>query len=493
MRRRILNVYFILTLFPITISAQNRVEENRNGKDPLELYFNRIKSDQILDTSYVVNQDSFLIKSTKSSVDVYTSFLVKYNYGGLKSLMDVTYASDTITISLDQLSIRMYDLTYDGALFYLDTHQTQSGSLRIEDCTFTGLFIIVDSKIEHDILFKGAQLNGELFLVGGESEIESLRILNTVFEMRPNMGSNLLHEYPNRAFSLIPEVDITHNPFEEHYKYPHYKELVSFEGSTFKKGLDFGGATLPERLILKDVRSNESINLTNTKRSLGSLRKDEFCKINLIGTDLSKLEFSYENFQLDIPEVIGNVFTFDIWNKEYERLLQHFKEIGQLTSYEKIDKEYREFIFTKDPRSGWGAYILNILNKYWNDYGYNKSLIWWWTAIFFIFFWGYNWLRLPHLYFKAYKPRSLHAIIDERSNTGQYHLYKGVEKKFNLRGLDISLYYTTIIFFGIKLDANNFEFNNLRGVLYVGFQYTIGLICLGYLANFVITAGVIGG
>ena len=76
MRRRILNVYFILTLFPITISAQNRVEENRNGKDPLELYFNRIKSDQILDTSYVVNQDSFLIKSTKSSVDVYTSFLV---------------------------------------------------------------------------------------------------------------------------------------------------------------------------------------------------------------------------------------------------------------------------------------------------------------------------------------------------------------------------------------------------------------------------------
>ena len=46
--------------------------------------------------------------------------------------------------------------------------------------------------------------------------------------------------------------------------------------------------------------------------------------------------------------------------------------------------------------------------------------------------------------------------------------------------------YTTNIFFPLKLELKNLDFGKIIPTAYVLFMYVMGILCLGYLANFIL-------
>lgn len=47
--------------------------------------------------------------------------------------------------------------------------------------------------------------------------------------------------------------------------------------------------------------------------------------------------------------------------------------------------------------------------------------------------------------------------------------------------------YTGYIFWGIKLKLENIKLSNVSLALWIIFQYIVGIICLAYIANIIIT------
>ncbi|WP_268123092.1 hypothetical protein [Roseivirga pacifica] len=258
-----------------------------------------------------------------------------------------------------------------------------------------------------------------------------------------------------------------------------YRDSLEFKNSHFYQGADINLGNL-RYLSLEGVKTEEPIGISTAL----SGKAGRYCRINLYNAPLEDIYFSYRGFKLAIPK-IRNEANFEKANALYERLLTLFKERGQISSYELLDKEHQDFKLNMNPSSNFGDKILYHVNLYWNDFGYAKERIWLWTISLFLFFWIINWLKFSALYYSAYCTASLHKVIEERNLKSSF-------KKPSVSTIDLSLYYTAMIFLGLKIDSKNFNYQNLAGVIYIGFQYVVGLVCLGYIANFVITSGAIG-
>lgn len=266
---------------------------------------------------------------------------------------------------------------------------------------------------------------------------------------------------------------------------------VSFDNCTFKGDLILEETTLPNYLSFRFTKVDKgTIDLSSAK--LDSIRYDskKWCYIDLRDAPIEKIRFHYNNFRLYVPEIL-DMESFDRMSQVYERLLGHFKKMGYLTSYEHLDKEYHDFKRSQDPDAKWESHLLNFINKYWNDYGHKKSRIWLFTITFFFLFTMINWIKLGYLHSNIYSLPAIDGILKERcSNSKRVNLKWFSYPAF--KNLDQALIYTAVIFFGLKLSIGNFNFRNFGGVLYISFQYVVGLVCLGYLANFVISSQVIG-
>ncbi len=265
------------------------------------------------------------------------------------------------------------------------------------------------------------------------------------------------------------------------------KDSLIFDGSHFKFGANFSNFILPRHLSFSGITSGGIIDLSGVELLPHIDGGEDYCSIDLYGAPLDKIKFSYDKFRLAISP-IDDIASYEKATNLYEQVLNKFENNGQLTSYEKLDKEYQEFRLLSNPNANIASWSLNLIQKYWNDYGYAKGRIWTWTGGLFIFFWIINWLRFSHIYSNAYTTPSLQKSIDARNQYQTFSIKERKFKKLNTKGIDLAFYYTTIVFFGLKIESKNFDFQNLRGVIYIGTQYVLGLICLAYLANFVITA-----
>ncbi|MDB5086506.1 MAG: Uncharacterized protein JWR09_500 [Mucilaginibacter sp.] len=149
----------------------------------------------------------------------------------------------------------------------------------------------------------------------------------------------------------------------------------------------------------------------------------------------------------------------------YEKVLKNFDLNGQKVSYETLDIEYRDF------KNGWF-----ILPHIWNCYGYHKDWIFRWIAVFIVFFTIVTFFFINKL---------------NRKDDGVYYI-KNIPSANQaktvltfLKRLWYSLMYTSIIFFFLSLKTENINFKK-AGVLYIFLVYSVGLLCLGYMANFVL-------
>ncbi|MEO1051005.1 MAG: pentapeptide repeat-containing protein [Bacteroidota bacterium] len=278
---------------------------------------------------------------------------------------------------------------------------------------------------------------------------------------------------------------------EAYFQEAQFGFLADFTKAQFHSEVLFDGLQLPDILCFNKIKTDEIIDFTGTRIDLLLKRGGKHCFIDLRGAPIEKFNLRYSQFRVYHPPNIDRV-EFESITNVYEGLLKNFKDRGYISSYEKLDKEYREFKYTKDPDRSILDLLLNFINKHWSDYGYDKGRIWRHTAIAFLFFLLINWIRLPHLTLNIYSIAIVDKVLRKKKKLRAYRLVKGNYPLFNIYAPSLAFFYTALIFFGLKMSTENLKLENPFGVAYIFFQYVIGLVCLAYLANYIISSNLIG-
>jgi len=151
-------------------------------------------------------------------------------------------------------------------------------------------------------------------------------------------------------------------------------------------------------------------------------------------------------------------------------LLDKYSKNGEIENYKLVDIDYHNF---------QGGFF-NFFSKYWWNYGYSKWLIFIWCLFFIGVFSLINYLLIPKIY---YTYPLLH--INNYHHWVIRHQTFSKKNKKNLRYFTC-LIYTCILFFGIKLDLSNLKFYKLSIAIFILFQFTIGLICTGFIIHLIV-------
>jgi len=200
--------------------------------------------------------------------------------------------------------------------------------------------------------------------------------------------------------------------------------------------------------------------------------------INFYNTDISRIKIDYSHFRLYFKDVdeqdkLHKELSYDIKESIYEQLLKNFKDRGQDDSYERLDIDYRWF-------KGRNAVLITGINDWWWRFGYEKWRIFIHSFLVIIFFSVVNFFLM-------------HKLNDK--NRGVYHmelipefLPLNVSKNTTyrlLRRLWFSIIYTSSIFFLLTFKIDKIRFAKLIS-LWIMFIYTIGLVCMGFIANLIL-------
>jgi hypothetical protein len=151
----------------------------------------------------------------------------------------------------------------------------------------------------------------------------------------------------------------------------------------------------------------------------------------------------------------------------YSRLLKNFDLNGQKMSYEETDVARLNFLHSR-------FFIGNL----WNRYGYDK----WW-----IFLWTPGLLLI--LTILTYKfDGTLFASTKSGDALCNHERIPRIAKNFEYsrwRKFKYAFIYTSVIFFSLSIKTENINFKN-KAFFYIITINALGLLCLAYLANFVL-------
>lgn len=236
---------------------------------------------------------------------------------------------------------------------------------------------------------------------------------------------------------------------------------------TDKSKITFKNCDLPDTLNFSrtDKIYNE-IDLQNARfNDTSSEHNGRYHYIYLYDADISKFRLDYLHFRLLLtnPETKQEL-QIDEATPMYEALLKNFSDHGQVKSYEYLDIEYQDYIWKQNKTFSWFRFVPH----YWNFYGYRKGYVFFWAICLFAFFTIINFMileRLNNLYYVD--------VIELNPND------KRSKKALN------AVIYTSMIFFFLKFNFSNFKKKNLSG-LYIVLIYLTGIVCIAYMANFVI-------
>lgn len=332
-------------------------------------------------------------------------------------------------------------------------------------------------------------------------------IAGNTFKNRASFEHTAFHDTCNFSESIVSST--------LSFKSTFFNKTANFSGTTIEGKLDFSNARFCNKAIFRSLTLKDTSNLifknavlpdtidfsyntdlaTEIDLTIANftdlehydyLTNNYYPKkkhlISLYKSDLSKFNLDYIHFRLDLrnPDNNHKIFNFDETCSQYEALLKNFKDRGKSHSYELCDIEYQSYIWRK--KSAPLKY-LGFVPKYWNNYGYDKSRVFLWMFAFLTlftictFFFAYDTLTkrvytfntipdLPHWKYIWTSPR-----------------------KFKLLGTRLwySFVYTASVFYLISLKVDKMRYHNKGAVLYLMLMYITGIICLAYMANYIIT------
>ncbi|MEJ2594782.1 MAG: pentapeptide repeat-containing protein [bacterium] len=300
---------------------------------------------------------------------------------------------------------------------------------------------------------------------------DSTTFLRTTFNSEVNL-SNAKFDYVNFSETEFnSDADFTFVTFNR---------FADFSKAEINGVIDFSNVVLPNKLDFSYTSGiSGEIDLTSSTLN----KRYDVCYIDLTGAAIENLRFRYNRFKLWFPDSTD----FELRSNVYEALLNKQQELGFTHSYEKLDKEYREFKYINEGggrlKRMWG-HFKNWVDKNWWGYGYNKELIVMNTLLLYLLFAFINAFFLKHLTTNVYEAEKINEYWEETSGS-RFNMF--------LKTIPFSMFYTAQIFFGFKFDVDKLKYKeNLQGWKILNLVYFIavfltGLVCFAYLANYVVT------
>lgn len=268
----------------------------------------------------------------------------------------------------------------------------------------------------------------------------------------------------------------------------HFSDYASFKYLNLTKNsyFNFSGAILPHNL---DFSFNKilpnGIDLTKCSfldSTHYSSKEDMYFAphyISLYKSDISKFHLDYIHFRLVTDsfasdELLRNKskIPYEEVTGMYEALLNNFKTRGQLESYKLCDIEYQQYKLKHS-----SVAFLAPVYLYWWNFGYNKEYVFVWTAFFILLFTFINFFCLGYL-------QQVYAL--EKLGDVPVFSKRRFSVRDSLRRSWQSFVYAATIFFRLTLKVDDMDYRRVPGVIYIFLMYTIGIVCLAYMANYVI-------
>jgi len=187
-------------------------------------------------------------------------------------------------------------------------------------------------------------------------------------------------------------------------------------------------------------------------------------------------DFRYEKFTYDYPDRIETDVVF-------RSIIRSQENIGNYDGLKKAQIEYKNYQYLSKNKK-----FINWINRWWWSYGYEKEKIIWNSILIFLIL---SFINCPFLFFLSKNLYSIDNIAEAVSQNQQNKFIK----RFILN-IPYSLMYNGIIFFGVHFSIKNLclksekiknQFIHHLLILYFFIIYIGGLICIGYIANVIIT------
>lgn len=261
-------------------------------------------------------------------------------------------------------------------------------------------------------------------------------------------------------------------------------------------------STFIDSLILSNVELNNGIEIQYSGLPKYIQIDKIACKREKCQMDLTQFVISDSNgiCDLRVGKGVANLIkanykyfslVFDsattVYDKEriYMEMMDMQKVNYFLDGYEKLDKEYKAFKYLS--RNSFVARLQNRIDKYWWDYGYDKFMVIKNSIKVFLLFFVINLLAYKGLS-KVYHPIKFKEFDErlEMSNVDIKHPIATSIKKY-LKRIPVIFLYTAFVFWGLKLDLKELEIKKPIFMSLLIIQYVIGLICLAYIANYIIS------
>lgn len=327
--------------------------------------------------------------------------------------------------------------------------------------------------------------SGRLTEIKLQDECEGVISLmnSTVSSSEQYFTGNKIHTYPFGH-------DLHHNWFEGvtifrnlHQGDKENKDNFRMTNLTVDKVLFEG--RLPNRIKLRSVEISSKLDFVKSD-------PDITCGIDIGESDIHKINISPVNMRFYSSYAFDGVSDYTEQEhlqymsinrskvlSDYKRYLSILKLNASDDDYRLLDLKYKKAqFFSRRFSSFWdGTYY--IISKAWWNFGYSKGRILWWTPLLLMVFVLINYKPLEYLMTEVYEIKKLE----------QKHLdLKNRKKETIISRMTFSVYYTCLIFFGLKLNSDNFTFNKFWPTLYVFIIYTTGLMCLAFAFNFIVTS-----
>jgi hypothetical protein len=313
---------------------------------------------------------------------------------------------------------------------------------------------------------------------------------NAVFDSNSNFSSTIFDSvtiFTNTQFTLFADfkncsfgdtllMDSASFNMDARFNKNKFHRHLDFDDGSFSGKIDFSECSfdsvsfdLNQILISGKVSFYNSsppliLNFRNASISglidLSQLNTDSTSykgKINLSGSDIENIKFIYGALDLDMDSNISTSLRSSI----YSAVLANQNKFGFLEGRKKIDIELRELKYEIE-----GHPIQNFIQRWWFNYGYDRGYIKYWIFGLLFIFSLINRRRVEDLNQKVYKVRLLTYIWPKST------FYK-------------SFIYTSVIFFGLKLDIDKFK-SFSKAAFWILVIHVLGLVTMAYLLGWLI-------
>jgi hypothetical protein len=244
----------------------------------------------------------------------------------------------------------------------------------IKHTTIHDYFSIYNSLFDDRFNLSFSRINGSAWISSNQFRGNSL-FLNTTFLQDSHILNSIFEKELNFSYATFNGgMEFDHNTFNDHVILDgaYINQSLSFHNSIFYKELSLNNTLLPKYVDLSGLTiKGKPINLYNAKPNVPR----EKIYINILNTDLSKIEFNYINYRLFFPKETSHQQKLHV----YLLLLNKYDKSGMTRSYEALFREFREYQLLQK-----NQYIMNYIDKYWWDYGLHKEVIYFWFLALFI-------------------------------------------------------------------------------------------------------------